>query len=449
MDDKQLTSAPIPGLIANMALPAGLGLFFNTMFNVVDTFYTRFISASALAGLTLSFPLFLILLAVGNGLGAGVQALAANAAGAGDKPLLRRIATSGLLLGILFSLLLTCLGYLIAPSVFRLMGASGAPLEEGLRYIQTIVLGLLFFVVNNILNGILSSQGDTKSYRNFLIIGFLLNLLLDPLFILVLPLGTAGIALATVLIQIFGTIYLLAKLRPKSPFIPPEGSQYRRLPHYWPEILHQSLPPALNMMTIALGVFIINFFLLRFGADAAVAGYGAAIRVEQIILLPAIGLNIALLTLIGQNYGARRYDRVIRSFQLSMRYGLIIMAAGGLLLFIFRQNVVGFFNQDPAVIKAGASYLAIEVFVLPSYIFLYMGNSVLQGLKKPALIFWVGLYRQIVMPPILFYLFGELLGLGTLGVWLGIGVTCWSGGAVTYFYTRHVLKERGCLDCGP
>ena len=157
----------------------------------------------------------------------------------------------------------------------------------------------------------LNAQGDTKSYRNFLIIGFFMNLVLDPLLIFGwfgLPqLGTIGVALATVIIQIFGTLYMIYRLK-KSPIF--ELQSFKNAPFKFEvivQLFNQGFPASLNMMTIALGVFVINFYVLKYAGSTTIAAYGAAMRVEQLILLPALGLNIATLTLVGQNFGAKKF----------------------------------------------------------------------------------------------------------------------------------------------
>ncbi len=446
MKDMEITRDPIPGLIKAIAVPAALGFFFNTMFNVVDTYYTRFISTEALAGLSLSFPIFFILIAFGHGLGSGIQGLTSNALGKQNLVEADRLAGSGILLAMGFSLFLSVLGYYVSTSAFRLMGARGASLDEGVTYISVILAGLPFFFLNNAINGLLSATGDTKAFRNFLLMGLLFNLVLDPLFVLVFHMGTAGLALATVLVQLMGSVYFLIRLGRSHMLSLSRGVKSGQLIGQWPALIKQSLPASLNSMSIALGVFIINRFILQYGGDEAIAGYGVAIRIEQIILLPTIGLNMALVTLTGQNHGAGLSCRVKEAYHRTVIYGLFIMGAGMLLLLFFRRPLVALFNPGDAVIAAGAGYLIIEILAMPAYVLLGTGNSLLQGLKEPGLIFWVGLFRQIILPPAFFYLMGTVFGLGLSGVWWGIVVTVWLGALVMFFWARYKLSIHGCLD---
>lgn len=292
------------------------------------------------------------------------------------------------------------------------------------------------------LNGILSARGDTKSYRNILIISFFANLGLDPLFILVFDLGTAGIAFATIITQIFGTLYLGIRVVSLGLLKRQDCIERGRIVSQWRELLAHAIPVSGNVMTVALGVFVINYFLVRYGADKAVAGYGAAIRVEQVFLLPIMGLNTAVVTLAGHNHGAGTRDRVKKTWKTGQLYGVLVMAVGFLIIFPLKRFWVGLFSPDLEVITAGAGYLTIEVFSMFSYVFLNMGVSTLQGLRKPGFIFIVGLSRQILLPPVVFYLLGDTLGLGVWGVWWGLFLIPTAAAISTVFYTRHCIEMR-------
>ena len=402
-----LTSDPIPKLVRHLAVPASVGFFFNTMYNVVDTYFAGRVSTEALAALSLSFPIFFSIIAMGVGISQGSTALIANALGAENTKAARCYTVQAIGFGCLFSLLLTGLGLAIAPFLFRLLGASENYLAISLAYMNMILLGTLFFLLQSILNASLNAQGDTRSYRNVLIAGFLLNLVLDPWFLyggLGLPaMGIRGIALATVVIQIFGSVYLGLRLH-RTPLVRglcwrdfrPDLKAYR-------DIAGQGLPASFNMLTVALGIFVITYFISRFSTEG-VAAYGIATRIEQIVLMPTIGLNIAVLSIVGQNYGAGRLDRVRKAWSLSMKYGLWMMSVGGLFMFVLARRMMSWFTGDSYVIQIGTEYLHIAAFILAAYPVLYQTIFMLQGLKRPMFGLWIGIYRQIVGPGIVFYL---------------------------------------------
>ncbi|MZQ98420.1 MAG: MATE family efflux transporter, partial [Acidaminobacter sp.] len=186
------------------------------MFNVVDTFYAGKISTTALAGLSMSFPIFFMVIAFSSGLGTGSTALISNALGRKSREDYHRLGLNALVLAWILGLGLMAVGLLAGRPIFELMGAGGEVLDYGVRYIDVIFLGAVFFISNHILNAMLASQGDTRSNRNYLFVAFVLNIILDPIFMfgwLGFPaMGTAGVALATILVQLYGNVYLARKV---------------------------------------------------------------------------------------------------------------------------------------------------------------------------------------------------------------------------------------------
>ena len=355
MENKSdLTVGSIRTHIRRITIPASIGMLFNTLFNVVDTIYAGNIGTSALAGMSLSFPIFFVILSLAFGIGTGTTALISNALGEKDEKGFHNIGYNAITLGVAISITLTFTGQYIALPMFKVMGAQQATLQYGMDYVNLIFMGTIFFIMNMIINSMLSSQGDTVSYRNVLILGFLLNLILDPLFILGwfgLPkMGTAGVALATVIVQAIGTVYLAYRLTRSEHFVRSEFRICKTSMSTWKDILKQGVPASLNMMTIALGVFVINFFVIKYAGDVTIAAYGAAVRIEQLALLPAIGLNTATLTMVGQNYGAKKYERIVEIYKKCLLYGVGIMTAAMVIIYPTAAFLVKIFNQDPAVI---------------------------------------------------------------------------------------------------
>ncbi len=432
-------------LIRRIALPASIGWIFNTLFNVVDTYYAGHLDTLALAGLALSFPVFFIIIAIGSGIGTGTTALLANAYGANQPQKGQLIICNAIVLAGVFSLAITLGGFLWSDNLLHAFGVVGKSFDFGVSYLRILFLGSGFFIFNATLNAMLASKGDTKPYRNFLIIGFFMNLILDPLFIkgwFGFPkMGTGGIALATILIQIVGTLYLISRLKRRSQH-PFHGFCLRAVT--WKiqrEILTQGIPASLNMMTIAIGFFVINRYVLLYGGDFAIAAYGVATRIEQIALLPALGLNIAALSLVGQNYGAGNFQRIRTIYRLTLRYSVTIMTLGMILVYPLAPRLIALFNDNPSVIAIGTQFLRIEVIAFNTYVLMGISNSVLQGLKRPKMIFFIGVTRQFILPMIIFPFLGGTRAMGILGVWWGIVLITWTSAIFSIAYTIHTLRK--------
>lgn len=439
-----LLTQPIPRLLRSLAVPVGIGFFFNTMFNVVDTFYGGLISTQALAAMSLSFPVFFLLLAVGGGISTGATALIGHVLGAGKADEAGLYAVQTISFAVLNGVFLTAAGLYAAPFLFTRLGASGEYLHLSLAYMNVIFAGSVFFILNQAFNAILNASGDTRSFRNFLVIGFFLNLLFDPWFMYgaigVPAMGLAGVAWATVAVQCLGNGYLLSRVL-RSGLVSHTSWRLllpRRRPYI--DLARQGFPASLNMLTVAIGIFVITWFLSKFGRDA-VAAYGIASRIEQVALLPVMGLNIATLALVAQNNGARQFRRVKTAIKTALTTGISIMAVGTAAVFLCALPLMRLFTRDPNVAAIGAVYLRIESFVLIAYVILYICVFALQGLKKPLFAIWIGLYRQIGAPLLAFSVLAYRLGWGVLGIWWGIFIVTWSAAFIAIIYIRFTVGK--------
>lgn len=445
-EENPLLTERIPKLIRTIAMPASIGFFFNTMYNVVDTYFGGLHSTEGLAALSLSFPVFFLIIAVGSGIGSGLTALIAHALGEGNREKAVRYVVQGLSFGVGLSIALTIIGLAAAPSLFRLLGATDSYLALSLSYMNMMFYGTAAFMFLFLLNGILSATGDTKAYRNFLITGFFLNFVFNTWFMFgglgLPPLGLAGLALGTVVVQVIGVAYMLYKVS-KAGLLHARLTKRDFLPdwHVYKEISTQGFPASLGMMTVALGIFIITYFISAFG-EGAVAAYGIATRIEQITLLPLIGLNIAVLTLVGQNNGAKLFARVRETYRLALRYGTIISLVATVFLLIAASPLMHLFTSDAAIIATGVTYLHIAAFVAAAYMILFMSDAALRGLKRPMFFLWLGIVRQIVLPAIVFTLLIKTFDTGLIGVWWGIFGIVWAAALVVLFYVRHTFAHK-------
>jgi putative MATE family efflux protein len=437
-----LTRAPIPQLIRRLAIPASVGFLFNTLFNVVDTFWAGRYSTDALAALSLSFPIFFLMVAMGMGFSTGATALMGSALGAGKRREAALIASQGRILSVLVAMVVMAVGYATVPALFRLLGAGDEYLRVCLDYMFVILAGTPILLQVYMVNAVLNAQGDMVSFRNYLIVATLANTVLDPWFLyggFGLPaMGIRGIAAATILVQLCGLLYLLRRARSTGLLDRREGARYRPDRRVLAAITGQGIPASLNMMTVALGIFVITYFLSNFG-QAAVAAYGVATRVEQLVLLPTIGLHTAVLTLAAHNGGARLFDRVRQSIHTALAYGAFITAGGSFLLYFGAESLMTLFTDDTTVVAAGAHYLRIAAFIQYAYVILFVNTALLQGLRKPAFALWIGLYRQLAAPWIFFYLATRVWDFGLDGIWAGIFAITWSAALVAVLIARRVL----------
>ena len=444
MASPSLTTGPLPSHIRRIALPMSIGFFFNTMYNVVDSFYAGKISTEALAAMALSFPVFFIIIAVSEGIARGASALIANAIGADDQKKSFELSGQVYSLGLLCAVAVTTVGLFSAEPLFRLLGASGDYLALALGYIRPLYIGSVFFLLSSMSNSILLAHGDSKTFGKVLVIGFFMNLILDPWFLyggFGLPaMGIQGISWATISIQAIGGLYLLSVVVRRGYLAGHFTENWLPNLRVYGEILRQGIPTSFNMMSIALGFFVTTYYL-KFYGEASVAAFGVGTRIEQIALLPAIGLSSAIISIVGQNNGAGKTDRVRECIRLCSRYGLVLIATASLLLYIFAAPLVDLFTDDPEVIRLGKEYVRIVTFIQWAYVagFIYIGC--LQALKRPMYGFVESVIRKIVLPMLVFYIVVSLMGVSLTSFWWCMVAINSVMAIITIVYVKSILRK--------
>ncbi|WP_024955585.1 MATE family efflux transporter [Sulfurospirillum arcachonense] len=436
-----LTQGCIKNHLRSIAIPSSIGYFFHTMFNVTDTYFAGDISTQAVASLSLTSSIFFIVIAIAGGMSQGLTALLGNAIGQKDIVHAKQIIFHAGILALFLSIILTIIGLISAPHLIVLLKADGQYLEEALAYVNIILLGAIFYVGVFFSNAILNSIGNTIVFRNFLISGFLLNILFDFWFVKgglgIAPLSVKGIAYATIIVECFGMAYLLYNV--KKTYLLKDLPKFKFDIDIIVSFFKQGFPPTMNMSLMAFGTFILTYFIASFGQHA-IAGYGIAIRIEQIVLLPSIGINVAVLAIVSQNNGAGLFDRIRQTMQYAQKVGLMLWIIGMFFIFAFGEFMISFFSKDPLVIDAAMSYLIAAGISLYGYVLVFINVSLLQGIKKPSLIIYLSLFRQLIIPTILFSIFSFYkLALGYY--WFGLALTVWSSALFILWYAKRKLQE--------
>jgi len=396
-----LIKDPISTLLKKIAVPASVATLFQTLFNIVDTYFAGKISSDALSALAKSFPIYFILIAASVGVTVGGTSLIANSIGEKNKENVLRYFGQTIVYGVLLSIIVTLVGLFFAANIFSLMGSSLNVIKLGLEYTNVIFSGSIIFISVVALNSLLHAEGDTKTFRNVLILSFFLNIILNPLFIFgfgpIPPMGMFGIGLATIVCQIIAFLLILIKIT-KSKTLKNISLKY-----FYPnltflnKIFFQSAPISAALFMISIGNFIILSYASRFG-ELAVAGYGSATRFEQILLLPVLGLNTAIISIVGQNFGAKEYLRVKQSYYQAITYGTLIMLIAGLIIFVSADKIVSIFTNDVVVINYGTIYLKISALIFPAYPVYFISNGFFMALKKSSYAMNLNIIRNVLLP---------------------------------------------------
>ncbi len=397
----------ISSLLKKIAFPASVATLFQTLFNIVDTYFAGKISSDALSALAKSFPIYFILIAASVGVTVGGTSLIANSIGEKNRENILRYFGQTIIYGIILSILVTIIGLLFASEIFTLMGSTIKVINLGLKYTNVIFSGSVIFISVVALNSLLHAEGDTKTFRNVLILSFFLNIILNPLFIFgygpIPAMGMTGIGVATIICQIIAFLLLLKKI------INSKTIKNISLKYFYPnftylvKIFYQSAPISAALFMISIGNFIILAYISKFG-EPAVAGYGSAARFEQILLLPVLGLNTAIISIVGQNFGAKEYLRVKQSYYQAITYGTIIMVIAGSIIFLSADKIVSIFTNDVVVISYGTTYLKISALIFPAYPIYFISNGFFMALKKSSYAMNLNIFRNVLLPiPTIFF----------------------------------------------
>lgn len=423
MSGYDLTGSGIRAHIRRMAIPAATGFFCYTLFNMTDTFYAGYIDTAAQSALAFSFPPYFILLSFCVGIGQGVTAQLANALGKRRHARATYLFAQGLLLAAAVACGIWLLLLPLTEQIIALLGGSGRSGTWAVSYSRLIYAGAPLFLLTFLLNSALQAAGNTTAFRNSLLAAALLNIVLDPLLMFgwfgLPPLGVAGVALATLLTQAVSAVYLLLVLR-RTVF----AQRWRRVflrprRRILLTLSQQSAAPTGRMLGIGLFFFLVTAFLGWLDEDA-VAAYGIALRIEQLFLLPTIGLEVALLAYAGQNLAAGNRLATRSAYRLCLRYGLLCMGLGAVLMVSLGKWLIALFNAEEAVVQHGYHYLLAASAVGPLYLFVNMGGAVLMGALRTFAIAVASLLRLLLLPLLFFWLLAVHFGWGTLGIWMGI-----------------------------
>ena len=393
-------------LIRQLAIPASIGTLFQTLYNIVDTFFAGRISPEALSALSKSFPVYFILIATSIGVTVAGTSLIGNSIGEKNEKNSLYYFSQTIIFAVLISIIITILGLNYSDNIFRLMGSTEYVTNLGLQYTNIIFYGSILFILVVAINSLLHAEGDTKTYRNVLILSFLINVFLNPIlifgFMFIPALGIKGIGISTLVAQFTSLIIILLKILKNDRVKKITKEYFVPKFNYLKNIFFQSMPISVSICGYSIAAAII-FTYVGISGEYATAGYGVGTRVEQVVLLPILGINTAIITIIAQNFGAENFQRIKETYIGAIQYALIIMVTCSFLVFVFSNHITSFFSNDQTVIEFGGKYLQISAFVLSAYPIFFLSNGFFMALKKSEYAMISNLFRNVLNPILVFY----------------------------------------------
>ena len=434
----------IPNLVRKLAIPASVGTLFQTLYNIVDTFFAGKISPEALSALSKSFPIYFILVATSIGVTIAGTSLIGNSIGENDKKKVLYYFSNIIYFGVFISVIITFLGLYFSETVFLLMGSTNEVTLLGLEYTNVIFSGTIIFIMVVALNSLLHAEGDTKTFRNALIFSFFLNIILNPIlifgFMFIPAFGVKGIGIATIISQTISLFIVFYKVI-KNQRVKEMTKEFFLIKYiYLKDIFFQSMPISVAICGYSIASAIIFTYVGSSGEEAA-AGYGAATRIEQVVLLPVLGINTAIISIIAQNYGAGNYLRIKQSYYTAIKYAFIIMVTSGIFIYITSGIIPTFFSDNLEVIHYGKKYLQISAFVLPAYPIFFLSNGFFMALKKSENALITNFFRNIILPIVTFYVATYFVADFNTFFWIWV-ISNWIFSVTLLFVVLYYIKNK-------
>lgn len=436
MSEDKLTTGSIKAHLIRLAIPAAMGMVFNTLYNLTDNWFAGQISDDALAGLSIASVVFALFIGLAAGLQSGTSAMVAPDVSSNKRSKVRHWVHNATGIALLLSLLIIMLGLLFGKQLLSLLTDTELTIDLAWQYTWVILLGNLGFVLTNVAAGALMAFGNTRAFRNVLVIGFFANWVLNPLFIFVLDLGVAGLAVSTVIIKLASAAMLYWLLSKELGMVPKPEFRWRK----WRHLLHQILPASANMLTIIVGGFITIYFVGRFG-DEAVAGYSVGVRIEQLLLLSAMGLNAAVMAVAGQSYGAKDYQRVKDTYHQALKHGFVVSLLAMPMMVFLSPLMMDQFTNDEKIISIGVYYLRVDALAFFGYVLLFNSVAVLQAIKQPIFPMVIGVLRQMVLPTLANFVLIVLLDFDVYAIFWAIVCIVLISAVLMLVYTERQLRK--------
>ena len=436
-----LADAPIRKVLWKFFLPAFTGVVINSLYNIVDRIFVgQGVGSLALSGLSVVFPIMIIMMAFGMLIGMGAGVRISIHLGKKEYQKAEGVLGNAFILLIITSLIITVVGFLAKDPLLRMFGASIETMEYANDYLKIILLGTMLNMVGFSLNNIIRSEGNAKIAMYSMLISAGTNIILDPIFIFVLDMGVQGVAWATIISQFILCIWVLRHFRSKFSVV---RLRFANFSLSWPIILSIITigfsPFAMQFASsIVHGVF--NAQLIRYGGDLAVGALGIIMSGSMVVVMSIIAINMAAQPIFGFNYGAGNFVRVKQTLIISLKVAIIVSILGFIVMELFPGIVIKLFNaSDPELLEIGKKGLRIFMLGLPVVGFQIIAGNFFQSTGKAGIAALISLLRQvIVLIPMLLFL-PTIWGL--TGVWVSAPLSDLVSGVISFIFLSREVKR--------
>jgi putative MATE family efflux protein len=417
---KDLSVGKESKLIIRFAIPLLLGLVFQQLYSVADSIIVgKFLpnGEQALAAIGAAFPIIFFLISLVVGISSGATIIISHYFGDKDYEGIQKAVDTINIFLVICAIIISVIGIVFAQSIFEYISIPADIIPDAVTYMQIYSSGFILMFGFHGVSAILRGVGDSRKPLYILIISSILNVLLDIVFIIVFKTGIAGVAWATVVSQGLTFIAIVLYLNKTHPIL---RMRLRNIVFDY-DIFKQSvkigLPSGMQQAFVGLGSVALMAIVSKFGT-VAVAAYSVAGRIDMLCSVPAIALSMALSTFVGQNMGARKIDRVVKGYTITLSIGIGISLLLSLVTIIFRHQIMSLFTNELTIIPIGVDYLMIVSPFYFAFAILFISNGVLRGAGDTIIPMFVTLFALWGIRVPLSYWLSTLFG--EIGIWWGI-----------------------------
>jgi len=425
----RLGTEAVGRLLVRMSAPAIVGMVVQAFYNLTDTYFVgRGVGSLAIAGITISFPVQILVMAIAQTFGIGAASIVSRSLGSGDPHRARRTLGNLFSVVVIASALIVVLGTVYLDPLLRLFGATETILPYAQQYLRIILWGTPFFLFAMATNAVVRAEGNARVAMWTMIIAGLLNIALDPLFIYGFHLGIGGAALATVLAQATTVLYLLYYFARRSS-LRTRLSDLRLVGGIVWESFTVGIGSGLRAAAGSFTMIILNNTLAAYGGDVAIAAFGVVNRMISFLFMPMFGIVQGMMPIVGFNYGARQLGRARHAVWLSTIVTTAMSIATTGILIGLPGLLIRLFTNDPALLAMGTPATRVVVLAFPTVGFQVIAAGMYQALGRPLPAMVLALLRQVILLTPLILILPRFMGLS--GVWTSFPIADGLAAAIT------------------
>lgn len=441
---KMLLGDPRKAVI-KLSIPMIIAMSVQTIYNLADAFWVALLGANELAATGFVFPLFFMVMALSTGVGMGATSALSRRIGSRDKKGADNVGIHAIILGLAISVFITIPLFFLAQQIFSAMGAGDVVGPLSVSYGRIIALGFPFMFFANICNAILRGEGDTKRAMYAMVVGSVLNIVLDPIFIFGFDMGISGAALATSLsigVTCLPIIYWLAIK--KDTFVSLRWSDFKFNKEILKDILRVGVPASVSQLSMSIMMVVMNYIIVLVGSTDGVAIYSTGWRVASMALMPTMGIAAAVISIGGATFGEKAYAKTNIVHLYATKLAVFWELAISVFVFVFAAQIAAVFTQSADSARLFEDLTLFLRIMSLSYAFIPFGmlsGAMFQAIGRggPALV--VTLLRTIILAPIFAFLFAFVLGDGLVGIWWGIVFGNAIGPSLGFSWIRKYLND--------